>query len=120
MMMPKRMQIAPTDWMGVKVSFRKMTPRMAAMSGLSAVNRPAFSALVYFWATGWKVKPKTEQMNTKARMALHVVVSSGMTGRSNKAVPIALYMARNPICKIPNRNGSHCRARRAVRQIQTA
>ena len=54
MMMPKRMQIAPTDWMGVKVSFRKMTPRMAAMSGLSAVNRPAFSALVYFWATGWK------------------------------------------------------------------
>ncbi len=62
MMMPKRMQIAPTDWMGVKVSFRKMTPRMAAMSGLSAVNRPAFSALVYFWATGWKVKPKTEQM----------------------------------------------------------
>ena len=44
MVMPKRMQIAPTDWMCVKVSFRKMTPRMAAMSGLSAVNRPAFSA----------------------------------------------------------------------------
>lgn len=98
MVMPKRMQIAPADWMGVKVSFRKMTPRMVAMSGLSAVNRPAFSALVYFWATGWKVKPKTEQMNTKARMTLHVVVSSGMTGRSKakKGSQLPLSLVREP------------------------
>ena len=50
--------MAPANWTGVKVSPRKMTPRTAAMSGFSAVNRPAFSALVYFWATGWKGEAK--------------------------------------------------------------
>lgn len=112
--------MAPANWTGVKVSPRKMTPRTAAMSGFSAVNRPAFSALVYFWATGWKVKPKTEQMKTRARMAPYVVVSAGTAGLSNKTMPAVLYTARNPICKIPSSNGSYCRARRAVRQIQRA
>lgn len=69
----------PTSWAVPSVSAKMDQPRNAAIKGFIAVKRPAFSADAYFWAMGCKVKPKTEQIRTKAKMTSH---SIGCVGRA--------------------------------------
>ena len=56
--MPQRIRAAPARPRAPRRSCRKTAPRVPALSGLSAQNMPARSALVPRWATGWSVKPK--------------------------------------------------------------
>ena len=67
-----RISAPPIPWVIVSVSSNPIQPMQAAMSGFKAANNPALSALVYFWANGWKVKPKTEHIKTKANISSQV------------------------------------------------
>ena len=54
--MPQRISAAPATPCSPRLSSRKITPSRPALSGLSAQNMPARSAVVPRWATGCNVK----------------------------------------------------------------
>lgn len=54
-------------------SWSSTAPNSVAQAGLSAQNRPARSALVWLWATGYSVKPKPVHTMASASTIPHSI-----------------------------------------------
>lgn len=111
---------APSIPTGPRSSRRKIQPRTAALTGLRAQKRPAFSALMWPWAMGCRVRPKPVQTSASITMPPQ---PPSVVGRCGVSVRRDMVRARTPTVPTwtrPRARVSSSRAKREVRRIVLA
>ena len=106
--------------MMVMASPRISQEKKAAIMGAAAAKNPAISGDAYFWATVWKVKPKTEQRRMSPARASQVEESVGAEGISKKKEETSPSAPMTPIWSRPTEMGSADLAKWLVSRIHRA
>ena len=102
------------------VSPKNMVLRNTADNGETAQKSSARLASMYFWATGWRVKPMTKQKRVRMRTQNQVDVLPGRAGVSIKKAAGMEKSLMNPFGRMPRARASSSLAARSVMRIAAA